>query len=67
MTNYTIVPHKDGYKVVASWIEQRDVSTRTRHAFRTNTQTSVVYFCKTVGEAEKEISRLQARAARKVA
>lgn len=67
MTAYTIVPHKDGLKVVTSWIEHRDVSARTRHAFRPVAHTSAVYFCKTAAEAEKEISRLQARAARNAA
>jgi hypothetical protein len=60
-TTYTITPHKDGFAIIASWTEQRDVSARTRHAFRAVAQTSVVYFCKTMAEAEREVSRLQAR------
>jgi hypothetical protein len=60
-TTHTIAPHKDGFKIIASWTEHRDVNTRTRHAFRAVAQTSVVYFCKTMAEAEKEAARLQAR------
>lgn len=67
MTTYTIAPHKDGYKIVATWTEQQAVSSSTRYGFRPVAHTSVAYVCKTLPEAEKEIARLQARAARRAA
>lgn len=67
MTSYTTAPHKDGFKIIASWVEQRDVSASARHGFRPVALTSVVYVCKTEAEAEKELARLQARAARQTA